>query len=457
MTKNKETLKEILKKIKEIDFRKRAELKVADAKILLKHYLIIAIEEILNVANVDNVGICKSNNFSYTYNGKYWERVSEADMKDFLGKAAQKMGINKFDAKFYQFIENLYKQFMSSPNITRPNKDNETLINLNNGTFAFSADSRYEKREHNKEDFQTYVLPFDYDPQAKAPLFQNYLNRVLPEKELQDVIAEYLGHVFINKKMLKLEQVLFCYGTGANGKSVLFEIVYALLGKENVTNYSLQKLTDLNGQARSMIADKLINYSTEVNNKIEHSLFKQLASGEPVEARLLYQNPEIIENYAKLIFNCNELPRNTEQTEGFFRRFLIVPFEIEIPIKERDTELASKIIKTELSGVFNWVLGGLERVLANKRFTESAIIKEVQNQFRTTSDSVLMFIQEEGYEQSIQHPLTLSSLYPLYKHYTIENGYIPVGIRKFADRLRKGGFQDTRLQEGKAFYISKKI
>ena len=103
MTNNIQTLEEILKKIKEIDFRKRAELKEAQGKIQIKHYLIIAIEEILNVANVDNVGICKSNNFSYAYNGKYWERVSEADMKDFLGKAAQKMGINKFDAKFYQF------------------------------------------------------------------------------------------------------------------------------------------------------------------------------------------------------------------------------------------------------------------------------------------------------------------------------------------------------------------
>src|SRR5690606_16817975 len=110
------------------------------------------------------------------------------------------------------------------------------------------------------------------------------------------------------------------------------------------------------GYARAMLANKLLNYATEINGKLETSTFKQLVSGEPVEARLPYGEPFTLTNYAKLIFNCNELPKDVEQTHAYFRRFLIVPFEVTIPGTEQDKELSKKIIESELSGVFNWVL-----------------------------------------------------------------------------------------------------
>jgi putative DNA primase/helicase len=39
---------------------------------------------------------------------------------------------------------------------------------------------------------------------------------------------EYLGYLFVRNKSLNLEKSLILYGTGANGKSVLFEILNAL-------------------------------------------------------------------------------------------------------------------------------------------------------------------------------------------------------------------------------------
>ena len=154
---------------------------------------------------------------------------------------------------------------------------------------------------------------------------------------------------------------MLLYGTGANGKSVFFEVVNALLGSNNVSSYSLQSLTNENGYYRAMIANKLVNYASEINGKLETAIFKQLVSGEPVEARLPYGEPMTITNYAKLIFNCNELPKDVEQSNAYFRRFLIIPFDTTIPEQQQDKELSKKIISSELSGVFNWVLQGLNR------------------------------------------------------------------------------------------------
>ena len=111
------------------------------------------------------------------------------------------------------------------------------------------------------------------------------------------------------------------HGTGANGKSVFFEVVSALLGTNNVSNYSLQSLTNDNGYFRARLANKLVNYASEINGKLEASIFKQLVSGEPVEARLPYGQPFVLRDYAKMIFNINQLPKDVEHTNAFFRRF----------------------------------------------------------------------------------------------------------------------------------------
>ena len=143
---------------------------------------------------------------------------------------------------------------------------------------------------------------------ASAPVFMRYLSKVLPHIELQNILSEYIGYVFIPSSLLKLEKTILLYGAGANGKSVFFDVINALLGRENVSNYSLAKLTDENGYYRAMIGNKLVNYASEINRKLDTAFFKQLVSGEPIEARLPYGQPFILENYAKFIFNTNELP-----------------------------------------------------------------------------------------------------------------------------------------------------
>src|SRR5690554_8092599 len=125
-----------------------------------------------------------------------------------------------------------------------------------------------------------------------------------------------------------------------------------------------------------MVANKLVNYASEINGKLEASIFKQLVSGEPVDARLPYGEPFTLTNYAKLIFNCNELPKVVENSHSFFRRFLILTFGVTIPEEEQDSQLAHKIIESELPGVLNWVLGGLDRLLRQRRFTKSDAVNK---------------------------------------------------------------------------------
>ena len=401
--------------------------------------------------------MCKYHDFIFLYNGTYWNELDKDDFQRFLGEIVEKMGVPEFTAKYFLFREQLFKQFLAVAHLEQnPPSPNKVLINLQNGTFEINSKG-IQLRPFDRADFITYQLPFEYDTQAKAPIWQKYLDRVVPDKERQDVLAEFLGYIFLKHgSSLKLEAALILYGGGANGKSVFYEIVKALLGRENISHYSLQSLTEEKGFYRAKLANKLLNYASEINGKLEASFFKNMVSGEPVEACLKYGQPFTMTDYAKFIFNCNELPKEVEHTPGYFRRWLIIPFDVEIPKAEQDTELHNKIIKDELSGVFNWVLEGLNRLLEQKKFSNCNAAKAALEQYKLESNSVQMFLNDRNYQSSPNDYKLIRDLYKEYRDYCIEDGNSPFKKQNFIKQIKSLGFVIGEVSgRMKAAYLSK--
>ena len=437
----------LLNEIKPVDFRELAQLDEGGA-LNKKHYLIISIEEILKIAKVNKWSLCMNDGFIYVYNGAFWKQLSKEEIQNLLGKGSEFLGVDPYDARHYSFRGELMKQFLSTAYLPKPiKKGNEVTINLLNGTFVISQDSQYLK-SFDRSDFLKYQLPFKYETQAEAELFQTYLDRVLPEKELQLVLAEYVASVFVSQKNLKLEKTLVLVGSGANGKSVFFEIINALLGPDNVSNYSLQSLTNESGYQRAKLSDKLLNYASEISPNMDSTVFKQLVSGEPVEARLPHKEPFLLTDYAKFIFNCNTLPKDVEQNEAFYRRFIILEFKVTIPEEERDPELAQKIINAELTGVFNWILDGLHRLLKNKGFTHSKQIDASVRDYRKQSDSVHLFLDDLGYIIDVTSEVNVKSLYGDYKEYSQDYGYRSCSLKSFTDRLKNLNIEVFKKSNG---------
>jgi putative DNA primase/helicase len=423
-------------------------------KLTEKHYLVQSIENLISLAQVNNWGLCKHLASIYLFNGSYWQEIDTEEFKKTLGEAAEKMGVERYSSRHFLFRDKLLSQFLSAAHLSPPECDaNKVLINLKNGTFEIHAHGKTVLRPFDSLDFITYQLPFDHDPEAEAPIFKRYLNEVLPDQQSQRVLAEYLGYIFMRNgnDTLKEEKALVLYGSGANGKSVFFEIVNALFGAENISHYSLQNLTDESGYHRAKIANKLVNYASEINGKLESATFKQIVSGEQLQARLPYGQPFIMKQYAKLIFNCNELPKEVEQTNAFFRRFLIIPFNVTIPQERQDKNLHNKIITNELSGVFNWVLEGLQRLFEQRRFSECLAAEEALRQYKLESDSVQQFLAEAGYKTS-EKKIPLKAVYSVYKTFCYDFGFRAASIQTFSKRLKNLGFEMSRQSDGMAVF-----
>lgn len=74
-----------------------------------------------------------------------------------------------------------------------------------------------------------------------------------------------------------------------------------------------------------------------------------------------------------MLFCLSELPKTNDKSNGYFRRFLIIPFKVQIPKSEVDPKLAEKIISTELPRIMNWVIEGKKRLIIQSDFTESSL------------------------------------------------------------------------------------
>jgi putative DNA primase/helicase len=127
-------LSELLKELKEINFRIIAGLKEGEA-IQRKHYLVFVIDHIMKIAKKNGWKLCRQHGQAYLFNGAYWKSIDRELLQDFFGKAAAKLGVPYADSRFYTFRRDLILQFESDIILVPPmSRTDITMINLLNGT-----------------------------------------------------------------------------------------------------------------------------------------------------------------------------------------------------------------------------------------------------------------------------------------------------------------------------------
>ncbi len=372
----------------------------------------------------------KSNQLVLTYTGSHWQRIEPQQWKDFVRHCAERCGLPESLMMNQTFMKPLIEGVAYNVAEFRRQRTpaDEVWMNLRNGTLVVKADGSVHLRDHSKDDLFTYTLDYDYDRQASYERWQKFLDRVLPEADLQQVLCEAFGYCFM--KDHSLEKMFWLYGQGQNGKSVTLEVIEALLGSTNVSYLSLSDLTN-DEVKRAGIEGKLLNISHESGKDVNASVLKQLTSGERVLIKHLYVDPRETNDYGKFFAAFNALPK-AEITFGYFRRLIIIPYNVTIPPEEVDRQLTDKL-KQELSGILNWVLNALPRLMNSGRFTQSESCEKALEQYRLQSDNVKLFVSERCEE--CEYTTAASEVYMAYKEYCDDSGLRPLGKQKFYERL----------------------
>lgn len=421
---------------------------IAQKKNAKKSVLYISANEICNAVDgnltVTNYSPrAKAEQDVYLFTGTHWICLTHQYFYDFIRCCCSKMAMpdELIDDTSFQneLCEQVARKISKERNPFTPS--DEAWINMKNGTLVIHSDGSRELREHNREDFFTYCLNYEYDVNAECPLWHRFLDQMLPDPESQEILAEYIGYCFTHN--LNLEKMLVLYGNGSNGKSVVLDVIEALVGSQNVSNVGLADLTKDNEQ-RSLLENKLVNISHESDEELSASVLKTIVSGEPVNVRQLYVGTHVMKKYAKLITSFNTLPK-AEATHGFYRRFKILDFKVTISDAEADTDLARKIVH-ELSGIMNWVLSALERLINQRGFSPCKACDEALFKYKTLSNSAYLFFSQRC-EISSMSPTHGPTLYKAYREFCLDEGLNSLGKNKFFERFAQiDGVKRTESQ-----------
>lgn len=379
------------------------------------------------------------------YNGKRWIEVTDKTVGLFLRGFALKLGIPSEVVKPVWGVDALIKQGHLDLNVAiRPQNK---LFNFKNGVYDIEADVF---REHRADDYLMYILPYNYAPNAVSELWQKALDRVLPNKIVQTLFQQAIGALIAR---MNTEKMPFLIGDGCNGKSLVINTLSNTMGSSNVSRVSLDNILDTSGKGVAMIDGKLLNISNETPQKVgSEELLKSYVSGESMKAKKLYKDEYETKNYARSVVAGNNLPITGDFSGGLYRRFLFIPFDEVIRKDEMDIHLEDKL-RNELAGVMNWVLDGIRIMKKEGKFIQCVESDNVLKQFRLESDSVAMYLQEQGYEPSLSEysKKLLCDIMKEYTDFCITNGFFKANSVTLSRRLKKLGYRVAKANQNKAY------
>lgn len=219
------------------------------------------------------------------------------------------------------------------------------VFDLSAGNFSpgFSPDSVVVER-----------MDYPYAPSAAAPRFQAFLDEVLPDRVEQAAALEFFSLAYVDRRRVSVEKMALFVGRGANGKSVLFDILQRVLGPDNISTLDPAQLAD--DKMLPYVAHARLNFAPDVKRSSAFdSALKALSSGQRVTARRIFADAEQVV-CPPIIFALNDYPRMLDTSDGFFRRLLVFPFDVQIPPERQDKTLSDTICRTERPAIFSLLM-----------------------------------------------------------------------------------------------------
>ena len=408
---------------------------------------------------VNNSSLGIYNGCIYHFSGKIYEPVEGDDFGNMIYDVMRRIGVPLGDfSKIESFIKVCRRRVNTNKLII-----NNNIVVFKNCVYDITEDKTYD---FSKKYVQFSVVDYEYNSQAKGYIWRDFLNQVLPNRIYQLILQEYIGSLFIDRKTAKMETMMILKGNGSNGKSVVFETVVGVVGRDNVSNFGIDDLIGIGNEKKRNIATmngKRLNYASESGSfTIDggSGLLKALISGEPVEARAMYGDNFTAYDIPLMMINCNKMPKLRDFSHGMKRRLMIIPFDVEIPRALQNKELAKELID-EYPAIFNWAIEGRKRFIENGyKLTECRFIDELIEEYQVMNSNILEFMVSRKYLRENDmiidaEPLwmPLNTLYSEYKKWCIYNNDISVSKKDVSMILCEYGFNRRRTGSGVQFAI----
>lgn len=305
-------------------------------------------------------------------------------------------------------------------------------IAFKNGVYDIETD---EFMDFSPDFIITNKINFNYNPDAYSEVTDRTLNKLAcNDKSIRELLEEVVGYTFYRRNELRKAFILT--GDKANGKSTYLDMIKTMLGEENTCALDLKELADRFKTAEMF--GKLANIGDDIGDEFipNPAIFKKLTSGDRLNAERKGQDPFDFNNYSKLLFSANNIPRIKDKSGAVISRLVIIPFNATFSANDADFDpyIKYKLRKAEsMEYLIQIGLTGLRRVLANQKFTTSAKVQKELEEYEETNNPILLFFKDEP---KIENEPT-ASVYKKYSEFCISNTFTPMSNIEFSKQIKK--------------------
>jgi putative DNA primase/helicase len=269
------------------------------------------------------------------------------------------------------------------------------LLNCENGTVCLRTG---ELRPHDPADLLTKSTGIEYAADAgdDAVLWAEFLHTIFAgDRELIRFVQRLLGVSLIGEQKEHLFPI--AYGSGANGKSVLFGVVQDSLGEYAITAapnlFTVKRgdshpteLADLHGRRLAVLNE------TQDGAKLNEGLIKSITGGDRIKARRMREDFwEFAPSHtAYLVTNHRPVVSGTDF--GIWRRLRLLPFTVTIPAERQDRDLPEKL-RAEGPAILRWMVQGCLD-WQREGLGDPAAVKVATEGYRAESDTLGRWLEE---------------------------------------------------------------
>jgi putative DNA primase/helicase len=309
------------------------------------------------------------------------------------------------------------------------------LINFNNGILDIRTRML---TPHDSQHLFFSKFPLDYKEEADCPNIKKFISEVFNEEENKVMlIQELFGYCLYRRYFIK--KAINLLGKGDTGKTTLINLLIAFVGKENMSGVGLQQLCADKFSAANLYGKHLNIYDDlPFDNVKDNGKFKIATGGGFITGEKKFYDQFVFENYAKLVFACNKIPEVDDTNDNaYFNRWVIIEFNRIFNPSEQDKQLIHKLTTPEeLSGLLNFALDGLDRLLDRERFSYEKEVKEIKAEMSLSSSPVAQFtheyleFQKDGW-------ISKEEMHSIFIDYARTNNFPADTIEEFGKKLPK--------------------
>lgn len=321
------------------------------------------------------------------------------------------------------------------------------LIAFRNGIYDIESDAL---RSFSPDIVLTNRIPWDYNPKAYSEITDKTLNKIAcQDAQIRTILDECVGSCFYRSNTLGGGKAFILTGEGSNGKSTFLTMIQALLGDDNISALDLKELSEKFQNAE--LFGRLANIGDDISDEfiVNASVFKKLVTGNRVQVQRKGERPFEFNNYSKMLFSANNIPRIKDKTGAVLRRLLIVPFDAKFSKNDADYD-NSITFKLQSQEVMEYLIqlgiAALKKVIANKAFTESDKVAVEIAEYEEMNNPVKAFLTEcddDGFQIENQ-PVPM--VFDRYSCFCTNSGFQSVSKGEFTKQIKRLVQLDVKQQ-----------